>query len=110
MKIGFKNRKLANTFNDDILLARHYGKNSKYIMRRMSVLRAAVNLSQVSSKKPERCHELKGDRKGEYAVDLKQPYRLVFTPDHKPVPRLDNGNFDLKSVTAIIILGVEDYH
>ena len=26
-----------------------------------------------------RCHALKGNRKGQYAVDLEHPYRLVFT-------------------------------
>lgn len=24
------------------------------------------------------CHQLKGDRKSEYAVDLVQPYRMIF--------------------------------
>ena len=110
MKIGFKNRKLAKIFNDDKLLTMHYGENCRQIMRRMFVLQAALNLSQVSNKKPERCHQLKGDRKGEFAVDLKQPHRLVFIPDHEPVPKLENGGIDLKSVTDIIILGVEDYH
>ena len=110
MKIGFKRRKLAKIFNDNEMLAKHYGENCSLIMHRMSVLQAAVNLSQVSTKKPERLHELKGNRKGEFAVDLKQPHRLVFIPDHDPVPKLEDGGIDLKSVTAIIIQGMEDYH
>ena len=31
-------------------------------------------------------HELTGDRKGEWACDLDQPYRLIFEPHEKPIP------------------------
>jgi len=59
---------------------------------------------------PERKHELKVDRKGKFTVDLKQPYRLIFKPNHRPLPRKDDGGIDIKRVTFITILGVEDYH
>ena len=47
---------------------------------------------------------------GQFAVDLKHPYRLIFKPDHNPLPRKDDGGLDLTQITAIKILGVEDYH
>ena len=79
-------------------------------MRRMMVLRAAINLSQVPHTKPERRHELSENHKGMFAIDLNHPYRLVFRPNHDPVPLKKDGGIDLESVTAIVIVGVEDYH
>lgn len=44
-----------------------------------------------------RCHPLKGDRKGEYAMDLVHPYRLVF---EKEGDRIQIAR----------IISIEDYH
>jgi toxin HigB-1 len=107
MKIYFSTNKLQKTFNSHAELVKKYGdERAKMIERRMSVLKAAVNLEEVPTIKPERCHQLVGDRKYEYAVDLKHPFRLIFTPNlnsHKE-------KFDLKEITEIVILGVENYH
>ena len=54
MKVLFKKRKLAKILNDEKLLKKHFGENGRLIMRRMDVLKAALNLYQISSKKPER--------------------------------------------------------
>ena len=98
-------------FNSEELLLRKYGReNARVIMRRMAVLMAAPALSDVPVTKPERRHPLTGDRAGQFAVDLKQPYRLVFVPVGNPAPRLANGEEDLARITAIQILAVEDYH
>jgi len=111
MKISFRKKKLAKTFNQERLLVKEYGKeNGRVIMRRMDVLKAALNLEQVPRIKPERLHELKGDRKGEFAVDLKHPFRLILIPDCEDIPRNKDGGIDLQSITSIIIKGVEDYH
>lgn len=59
---------------------------------------------------PGRCHELTGDRKGELAVDLRGPYRLVFEPADNPPPVKEDGGLDWRRVTAVRILEVEDYH
>ena len=79
-------------------------------MVRLAVLKNARNLSQVPARRPERRHMLTGNRQGQYAVDLAHPYRLVFVPNHDPVPRLDDGGVDLERVTAITIIEVVDYH
>ena len=56
-------------------------------------------------------HELtKGKRSGKLSVDLDHPYRLIFIPDHDPVPRRDDGGLDWSQVTTIKIVGVEDTH
>lgn len=111
MDITFKTAKLEKTFNSEKMLIREYGaENARYIMRRMSVLRAAPVLAEVPNRNPERCHELKGNRKGQFAVDIKDPFRIVFIPNHDSLPLRDDGGIDLARVTAITILDVEDYH
>lgn len=44
-----------------------------------------------------RCHQLVGNRKGEYAMDLVHPYRLVFEKDKE-------------DVKLVQIINIEDYH
>lgn len=83
---------------------------ARSIQRRLAVLRAARSLAQVPVTRPERLHELVGDRDGQFAVDLVHPHRLVFVPDHEPWPLAADGGIDRERVTAIVVLGVVDYH
>jgi proteic killer suppression protein len=50
------------------------------------------------------------NRHGQFAVDLKYPYRLIFLPANKPIPVDINGGIDLTRVTEIEILEIVDYH
>jgi toxin HigB-1 len=110
MKIAFASQKLQKIFNSEKELNKKYGAlQAKKIMIRMKVLESSVNLEEVSPQKPERRHQLKGERKDQFAVDLVHPFRLVFKPDREPVLTPDGG-IDLKQVTGVIILNVEDYH
>lgn len=79
-------------------------------MIRLAVLRNARTLALVPTTKPERRHLLKGKRKGQFAVDLDRSFRLVFEPNHDPVPRSEDGGIDIERVTAITITEVTDYH
>ena len=110
MYIIFAEHKLEKIFNSEKLLRKEFGKMAKTIMIRMAVLHAAPSLASVPVLKPERRHELKGRRKGTFAVDLKHPFRLVFEPAENPVPRREDGGMDLEHVLTIRILKVEDYH
>ena len=111
MEITFATSKLHKIFNNESHLIKEYGKeNGRIIMRRMVVLKAARNLEQVPHRKPERRHELSGKRKREFAVDLKHPFRLVFHPNHDPIPLKEDGEIELRLVTSIVIIRVEDYH
>lgn len=78
-------------------------------MRRLHEIRAADNLQILKQVHP-RCHALGEDRRGQWSVDLKHPYRLFFEPANDPLPKLKGGGLDLERVTAIIILQVEDPH
>lgn len=59
---------------------------------------------------PGRCHQLKGNRAEQFAIDLDGLHRLIFEPANTPVPRKPDGGIDWTLVTAIEIVGVEDYH
>ena len=79
-------------------------------MVRLAVLTAAGNLAKVPTTPPERMHQLEGKRKGQFAVDLDHIHRLVFVPNHDPLPRTEDGGIDRVQVTAITINEVVDYH
>lgn len=111
MEVSFDTKRLARILNSEKEIIREFGlKLGKSIMRRLAVLEAANCLEDVPITPPFRRHELKHNRKGQFAVDLEQPYRLIFEPNHNPVPVKEDGGLDLKKITAITILEVEDYH
>ena len=111
MDIVFRTRKLEKTFNSRRDLTKAYGDRlAKATMRRMAVLLSARTLAMVPTTPPERRHQLVGRRKGQYAVDLIHPHRLVFKPANEPVPQTEDGGIDVDRVTAIVILDVVDYH
>ena len=111
MDISFRTRKLQKVFEKPGELKRSYGvRNESALKARLIVLYKAANLSRVPTIPPERRHQLKGKRKEQFAVDLVHPHRLIFEPDHEPVPLKNDGGIDLEQVTAITILEVLDYH
>lgn len=111
MEVSFKSRKLEKIFKQSGGLRRAYGaKNERVIRARIAVLRGLHNLSRVPTDPPERRHQLKGNRKEQFAVNLVHPVRLIFEANHDPVPRKDDGGIDIEKVTAITILEVCDYH
>ena len=111
MDIVYSSRKLERTFNSEARLTQTYGvRMARTIMVRMAVLSAAPNLSFVPHLPPERLHQLKGNRDEQFTVDLTHNYRLVFIPNHDPVPRKEDGGVNLERITAIIIDKVEDPH
>ena len=111
MNIAFRTKKLEKTFNSKREMDKTYGdRMARALAIRLAVLRSAQALSMVPSTPPERRHQLHGSRRGHYAVDLIHPYRLIFKPNHHPVPHLPDGGIDVAEVTAITIVDVIDYH
>ena len=110
MDIQFKTEKLANECNSTKLLLKSQGEaRAKAIRRRLDALRAAVVLDDLRNT-PGRLHELKGDRKGQFSLDLDGPYRLLFVAGHDPVPVRPEGGIDWTRITTVMILGVENTH
>ena len=111
MDIIFRNSQLEKTFNNyDRLIKKHGKKRADLITKRLEELRSMDNLSLAAKLPQYRCHELKGDRKGELAIDLDHPNRLVFTVAQDPYPAKEDGGLDWSQVQTIQIEGVEDYH
>jgi proteic killer suppression protein len=111
VEIGFSNRRLAKTFSSEKSLIREFGDRiARAVGNRLSVLEHVESLAQVPAGPPERCHALGQNRQGQYAVDLVQPYRLIFEPNHDPMPMHAAGGVDISRVTAVTIIEVIDYH
>lgn len=110
MDILFATKRLAKQCASDRGRLKAFGAAAaKVLRRRLDQLRAAETLEDMRTL-PGRCHELRQDRKGELAVDLRGPYRLVFEPADNPPPTKEDGGLDWSRVTAVRILEVEDYH
>ena len=109
MEIDFKTKRLQKQCNDDKEMVKIHGKErAEKLRKRLDDLRAALNLSVMKSL-PGRCHELKGDKKGELAVDLVHPYRLIFKPAGENLKKKDGG-LDWSAVTSITMTSIENYH
>lgn len=111
MKITFRTAKLAKICNSSKEMRAKLGaRNADKLMQRLSELLAAETLADMRELPSSRCHELVGNLKGKLAVDLVHPDRLVFVPNHSPVPSKEDGGLDWAQVTEIRIEGIGDYH
>lgn len=110
MEIRFRSGKLAKEANDLGLLRKTHGETrAKRIRLRLDALHAASVLEDLRHM-PGRLHELSGNRAGQLSLDLDGPYRLIFAPDHNPVPRRTDGGMDWNQITAVLVLEIEDTH
>jgi len=111
MRIFFKTRKLQKICSQSMESQKQLGaKCGRKLQQRMMELKAAQNLSDISRLPPPRCHELTGDRAGQFSVDLEHPYRLLFIVANDPYPERESGGVDLDGVTEIEIIEIADTH
>jgi len=111
MELFISDKKLRKVIDDDAACRRQYGVDMvKKLALRLASLRAADCLAVFWPPKsgPERCHELKGELKGTFSVDLKQPYRLLFQATKEP--NVPDEHERWKSITSIDITAIEDTH
>jgi len=80
---------------------------SRKLRTRLSDLRAVVSVAELSAGRP---HPLKGDRTGQFALDLHGGKRLVFEPANIPVPIFEDGSIAWVLVTKVRIIFIGDYH
>ena len=110
MDIVFSNKKLRKLANDDRKMLKELGSiRAKLFRRRLNQLRVAETLEDVRNL-PGNYHELTGNRKGEWACDLDQPYRLVFTPQERPIPTNSDGGYCWLEISGIEIIEIINYH
>jgi toxin HigB-1 len=111
LEILFQTNKLKKDFSNMSSLTRAYGpERADLIQKRLTQLILVVSLAEIRSLPAVRCHELTGDRKGQLALDLKHPYRLIIEPANDPLPLKPDGGLDWAGVTVVRIIEVVDYH
>lgn len=108
MDISFSTPKLRELCEVRRVAERKLGTDcAKKLRTRLDDLDAAGNVLELPAGRP---HPLKGDRKGQFSVDLAGGWRLVFEPAHDPCPTSNDGAIDWARVTHIRIVFIGDYH
>ncbi|MCC8067737.1 MAG: type II toxin-antitoxin system RelE/ParE family toxin [Clostridiales bacterium] len=98
MHITYKNKKLEKICTNAKTAEKIYGKlMAEKIHQRIDEISASSNVEMMIQFHIGRCHMLKQNRKGQYAVDLIHPYRLIFEK---------NG----EEIQIANILEIVDYH
>jgi len=82
----------------------------RQVMRRIDEMRDVNSLADLTKFPAIRFHDLIGNRKGQFSVDVKDPYRLVFEPANDPIPRDEAGGIALDQVTIVRLLEVVNTH
>lgn len=110
MKITYKNNKLEKTLTSDKELIKSYGVLAKKLKQRINQLTEAENLSVIAQLPALRLHPYKGNRMGEWSIDIKENWRIIFELANDPIPQKEDGAVILIQITAIEIVSVEDPH
>lgn len=79
MKVVYKNRSIEKLCTDAHAAEKKLGsKMAEKLHQRIDEISAAGTVEIMVQYRIGRCHQLNADRKGQYVVDLLQPYRLIF--------------------------------
>ena len=98
MEITYKNKRIKKVCTDASTAERTYGTEMAVkIQQRICELSAAETVEFLMHFHIGRCHPLSQNRKGQYALDLVHPYRLIFEK---------KGN----DIQIAYILEIIDYH
>ncbi len=98
LDITYKNNRIKKVCTDAKIAEKTYGHEmSEKIQQRIDEITAADTVEMMIQFHIGRCHPLRQNRKGQYAVDLVHPYRLVFEK---------NGD----EIQIANILEIVDYH
>ena len=110
MEITFSDRKLEKIVNDDNKLLKTFGQiRADKIKKRLTQLEDATTLEEVKHL-PGKFHELLNNRKGQWACDLDQPYRLIFEPHEKPIPTDEHGKYIWLEIKGVEVIEIINYH
>jgi plasmid maintenance system killer protein len=110
MNIAYGSNKLRKQLGSATEVKKAFGNMAKEVMLRLAQINAAENLAILKKAQGARCHQLKADRKEDWALDISKNHRMIFLIAHDPVPENDDGSVNTILVTDIIIIKTEDYH
>ena len=98
MKVIYKNKKIERQCTDFKYSKKIFGeKMAIKIHQRIKALNGTNSFEYLLQLSVGRCHSLKGNRYGQFAMDLIHPYRLIFQKENEVIE-------------LIKILAIEDYH
>lgn len=110
MEILFGDKRLEKLANNYRLCQKKMGSiRAKLFNKRLDDLNTAETLEDVRYL-PGHYHELREDRKGQWACDLDHPYRLIFTAYASPIPTDDFGKYIWLEIKSVEIIEIIDYH
>lgn len=110
LKITFTEKKFEKLANDDQKLVKELGMiRTKILRRRLTQLEDASNLEEIRNLSGN-YHELSHNRKGQWACDLDQPYRLIFKPHESPIPVNEHGQYIWIEIEAVEVVEIINYH
>lgn len=80
MEIAFRTRKLEREYQEYARAVKSYGPEvaRRYILR-INIIKQARDIEELMSLPALRCHALRGNYRGQYAIKLTGFYRLIFT-------------------------------
>ncbi|MFM2058903.1 MAG: hypothetical protein RLY71_3288 [Pseudomonadota bacterium] len=108
MEIRFKDKTVRELCEKRATAVKKLGDVvARKLRTRLDDLEAAGTVGELVAGRP---HPLKGDRLGQFAVDLAGGWRLVFSPANDPMPRRPDGGTDWTQVTIVCIDYIGDYH
>lgn len=104
MEIEYFDNVMKKTLEDPRRISKRYSDIATRLIHRLSDLRVAANLSEISHLPPPRRHKLTGNWDGCWGIDLSRNVRLVIRPigDFNPD--------DLTTIVTVRIESIEDYH
>lgn len=110
MDIDFRTKKLEKQLTKTKELTKLGPRRAQLVGQRLTEIEASSNLAVLKLIPGPRLHPLKGNRRGQLSVDLDHPYRLIFVPNHDPIPELESGGYDWSAITAVTIIEIADTH
>ncbi|MFC6619529.1 type II toxin-antitoxin system RelE/ParE family toxin [Deinococcus radiophilus] len=80
MQVEFRTKKLRKQYESEKAATKAYGPEvaRKYVQR-IGIIKQTASLEELQAQRPLRCHALKGNRQGEWAINLTGFMRLIFT-------------------------------
>jgi plasmid maintenance system killer protein len=103
--IEWADRRLAKACTTDDSGERRYGNERWALLRRrIAALVAAPTLADLTNA-PGRCHGLRADRAGQFAMNLWDSYRLIFEPA-APITQMADGGIDRRAVITVRVIGI----
>jgi proteic killer suppression protein len=108
LKLSFKDKKIRELCEKRAVADQKLGAAcARKLRARLDDLDAASRVTDLTAGNP---HPLKGNRLGQFALDLAGGWRLVFAPAHDPLPVRDDQSIDWSQVTIVCIEFIGDYH